>query len=139
MPGFKLLTLVAMLACAVPAQAGQSRSTGQDGVRVAARSPGEAAPALPVSLERIRRKLRTAQAVFSSHTLRLEFYVEVFGRAPALDVLKDLELTHGPVPYGAPTHAEFLAHVTPEAFRSPPMDLSAPLAWLARRLTGSAK
>ncbi len=128
--GAGLLTLLAVLALAVPAQGlppSHVRSVdvwSADGL------------AMPVSLERTKRKLgERPQSALSA--LRLQFHVEVFWRAPALGVLKDIDLTYGPVPYGARTHSEFLAQVTPEAFRSPPIDVSASVAWLARWLTGS--
>jgi hypothetical protein len=90
---------------------------------------------LPVSLERVRRQLVRAESS-SDEGLRLQYYVEVFGRAPRFDLLAGVDLQHGPVPYGAPTHADFLHLVTPQEFRSPPADLTsitmALMKWLNR-------
>ena len=133
--GAGFLILLIGLTFAVPALAGQGSAAACDHVP-SADSSSAAAFEMPVSLERIKHKLGERPRS-SVGALRLQFYVEVFARIPALDVLKDVELTYGPVPYGAPTHSEFLAHWTPEAFRSPPVDLSASLTWLARWLTGS--
>lgn len=90
---------------------------------------------LPISIERIQRKL--AQAPRSSAnplSLRLEYYIEVYGKAPRLDLFTDFDLEHGPVPYGAPTHAEFLQLLTPQEFRAPAADFPALIAWLAQQL-----
>ena len=91
---------------------------------------------LPVSLERIRRKL--AQVPPSQgFLLRLDYYVEVHGRAPQLDIFEAFDLHDGPVPFGAPTHSEMIRHVTPQEFRPPVVPLLAPLdaliEWLRSR------
>lgn len=90
---------------------------------------------LPVSLERIRRQLRELPESTESN-LRLSYYIEVYGRAPAVDLFGGFDLHTGPVPYGGPTHAEFLDVVTPQPFRTPAVDLLAPTKalfdWLMR-------
>ena len=78
---------------------------------------------LPASLERIQRKLAQVGPAQSS-LLRLDYYVEVYGRAPKINVLQDFDVHSGPVPYGAPTHAELLGLILPPESRTPPLLLS---------------
>ena len=78
---------------------------------------------LPVSLERIKRKLPQVGSAQSS-LLRLDYYVEVYGRAPKIDVLQAFDVHNGPVPYGAPTHADLLSLILPPESRTPPLLLS---------------
>ncbi len=75
---------------------------------------------LPVSLERIKRKQAQVGSAQSS-LLRLDYYVEVYGRAPKIGVLQDFDVHSGPVPYGAPTHAELLSLNLPPESRTPPL------------------
>ncbi len=77
---------------------------------------------LPVSLERIKRKLARVTPTQSS-LLRLDYYVEVYGRAPKIDVLQGFDVHSGPVPYGAPTHADLLSLILPPESHAPPLFL----------------
>ena len=75
---------------------------------------------LPVSLERIRRQLdRLAVRDAKRNLLRLNYYVEVYGRAPRINVIQNFDIHNGPVPHGAPSHAEMLAVTRPREFRTP--------------------
>jgi hypothetical protein len=76
---------------------------------------------LPISIERIRKRLAEVPASETTG-LKLDFYVEVHGEAPKIDVFGDFNFTSGPVRYGSPTHAEFLTLVTPQQFRTPTVD-----------------
>ena len=78
---------------------------------------------LPVSLERIKRKVARLGPAQSS-LLRLDYYVQVYGRAPKIDVLKAFDVHSGPVPDGAPTHAELLSLILPPESPAPPLLLS---------------
>jgi hypothetical protein len=110
---------------AKPSENGQASS-------ISVQTAGE----LPVSVERIRRKLAQAPASKTAG-LRLEYYVEVYGRSPHLDLFTDFDPTTGAVQYGSPTHQEFLDLVTPQEFKSPPADLLTPaialMKWLAEK------
>ncbi len=77
----------------------------------------------PVSLQRIKRKLAQLAPTQSS-LLRLDYYIEVYGRAPKINVLQAFDVHNGPVPYGAPTHAELLGLIRPPESRTPPLLLS---------------
>lgn len=73
-----------------------------------------------VDLSRIKRELAQAQAeqISQDDPLRLRFTVEVVGTAPKIDLLEGFNV-RGPLPYGSPTHQEFLDVVTPREYRTP--------------------
>lgn len=75
--------------------------------------------ALPVSLDRIKRRLASQEAVEEGRRslLNLSFYVDVYARAPAIDILQGINLESESVSYGAPTHSEMLEAVTPREWR----------------------
>ena len=82
---------------------------------------GRAVPSidsLGLSFARIKRELRMLPPSTAKTPLKLEYYVEVQGLMPPLPIFRPGELTTGPVAYGAPTHWDMMAHVTPEAFKS---------------------
>ena len=85
---------------------------------------------LPVSLERIKRKLdRLAVAANDRSVLRLRFYVEVYGRAPRINIFEGFDVHNGPVPYGAPTHTTMRDVATPIEFRSPVANIGNVIGW----------
>jgi hypothetical protein len=94
---------------------------------------------LPVSLNRIKRELdKTGPRERSTADgLRLNYYLDVYGKLPSLEMFRGFDLQFGPVPFGGPTHTEFLQLVTPQEFRSPPANLSnvaqAIAQWLSQR------
>lgn len=98
----------------------------------AAAQPAATAPAPPaidgtalgVSLSRIQRRLAADSRARSTGAspLKLEYYVDVYGNAPALRFFTGESLVYGSVPFSAPTHRDMLSHVTPQAFRSPRVD-----------------
>ena len=129
-----LAIIVALAALAVPVWAQDApQPQAQDAARIDATKLG-------VSLDRIQKGLRTAEAreQRKDDGLRLEFNVQVFGVAPRIDVIPDGEdLVFGPVPGTAPSHSQFLEFVTPQIFRTPTVPISsfAMLAaqWLAEK------
>jgi hypothetical protein len=89
---------------------------------------------LPISLHRIQRELRQSASTESHEGLRLRYQVDVYGRAPAIELFtKDDNLRSGPVPYGAPTHKQMLEMMTPQEYRTPVMDFTSFMRWLADR------
>jgi hypothetical protein len=89
---------------------------------------------LPVDLERIHRGLRESAVREEREGLNLRYTVEVYGQAPPIELFAPgANLASGPVPGGAPTHREMIAHVTPKEFRAPAADLRALLRWIAER------
>jgi hypothetical protein len=89
---------------------------------------------LPISLHRIQRELQQSASTESHEGLRLRYQIDVYGRAPAIELFTKADnLRSGPVPYGAPTHKEMLNMMTPQEFRTPVMDFSSFMRWLADR------
>jgi hypothetical protein len=88
---------------------------------------------LGVSLDRIQRGLRLTEtrekARQTGNALRLEFQVQVYGKAPKIEVLKGYDLFNGPVPGSAPTHRQFIDFVTPQIYRQPGLPISALAGW----------
>ena len=78
-----------------------------------------------MSFDRIKRELRILPPSTAKSAIKLEYYVEVQGLMPPLPLFRPGELTTGPVPYGAPTHRDMMDHVTPLAFKSPAIPVSA--------------
>jgi hypothetical protein len=97
-----------------------------------ATAPGVDAARLGVSMDRIRRGLRASEVreVRTDSPLRLEYQVQVFGSAPVIDAIGDFDIrASAPIPYGAPTHADFLRQNTPLAYRSPRIPISSLAGW----------
>lgn len=93
-------------------------------------------------MSRIQRGLRQSEArerSTSSSPFSVEYQIQVFGEAPRLDLLKDFSISStAPLSYGAPTHAEFLNHWTPQAYRSPPANFGALAGWALFQLAKRA-
>ena len=84
---------------------------------------------LPISLERIRRKLdRLPASDEERNLLRLDYYIEVYGHAPDLNVLDGFDIHNGPVPYGS-SHWDILAVTTPRHFKSPVANIGSVIGW----------
>lgn len=91
---------------------------------------------LPVSLERIRRKLdRLPASDEERNLLRLDYYIEVYGRAPALNALDGFDIHNGPVPYGS-SHRDILSVTTPRHFKSPVANIGNVIGWTWKDLLG---
>ena len=124
-----LALLLFVLSVAAPAWA-------QDSEARPAPQPQDAAPIdatkLGVSLTRIQKGLRVSESrdKQSLSPLRIEFAVQVYGIAPRIDLLKDVDLLHGDAPDSAPTHRQIIEFLTPQIYRQPSAPISA-LAWWA--------
>ena len=87
---------------------------------------------LPVNLERIQRQLQQATVRQNQDGLRLDFLVDVYGRAPRIELwAPEPNLMTAPAPYGAPTHRQILEQITPQEFRAPAADFSSLFRWLS--------
>lgn len=140
-------TVAAVLTATFLAPAGlfaqQQDQTGSANQRAVARKPPDAEN-LPVSLDRIRKQLAATRtrSKASKDGLRLEYFVDVYGRAPRIELfLPEENITSAPVMYGGMTHQEFLQVVTPQEFKSPPADIlgavSALMKWLSEKQKNS--
>ena len=119
-----LVTLAALVPAAAAAQAPAASSAapaGPETVSAAAIDPA----ALGVSIAKISRRLQ-ADAVARTQgdaPLKLEYFVDVYGTAPALRFFLGQDLVYGAVPGSAPTHSDMIYQLTPQAFRSPTVDI----------------
>lgn len=80
--------------------------------------------ALGVSISRISRRLQADARTRSdgNSPLKLEYFIDVYGTAPALRFFDGQDLRYGAIPMSPPTHADMLFQMTPQAFRSPRVD-----------------
>jgi hypothetical protein len=80
--------------------------------------------ALGVSISRISRRLQADARARSDgdSPLKLEYFIDVYGTAPALRFFDGQDLRYGAIPMSPPTHADMLFQMTPQAFRSPRVD-----------------
>lgn len=113
--------LIAGLAGQTPLS-GQSREDGT-------RSPGEASD-FSLNLGRIRDALRAELSTPTSGRLRLDVYVDVYGRPEANAILEQIDFARGALPSGAPTHADLIDEMTPRNFRVRGGDGRATLKWI---------
>ena len=96
--------------------------------------PRVRAARVPVNLERVKRKLAALPASDDERSLLdLSYYLEVYGRTPRLNLLAGFDSHTGPVPFGAPSHADMQALWTPQAFSAPVANLSSLFDWLLKR------
>jgi hypothetical protein len=93
---------------------------------------GSAEP-VPISVERIRRELERPRSARDA-ALRLDYYIEVYGRTAALDAyLASMDFT-GPARHGGPSHRDILHMITPQEFRPPVADIGALVRWINQKL-----
>ena len=117
------IIVVLLAAPAMPTRAGQV-----EGPEVLS------ATELPVLLERVRRKLdRLPSSQAERNLLRLSYYIEVYGRAPDLNLLEGFDIHNGPVPY-ATSHRELLGVATPRHFQPAVANVGNVLGWAWRRM-----
>jgi hypothetical protein len=94
---------------------------------------------LPVNLTRLQTQLRAAVERERRDQIdgvpHLRFNIDVLGTAPQIRLFtEDDNLLHGPVPYGAPTHADMINLATPQEFRAPAMDFSNLMRWIQSKV-----
>jgi hypothetical protein len=91
---------------------------------------------LGVDLSRISRGLRLAETKEKSAAegLRLDFSIQVYGRAPRIEVLNGVDLFNGAVPGTAPSHRQMIEHWTPPIYRQPALPISALAYWAATQI-----
>ena len=107
------------LAAALGAGIAAPPASGAQAPEAGPAAPEVGANEMPVSLDRIRRRLAAAEEAQEGRRtlLDLNFYVDVYARAPAIELLRDLDPQSESVPYGAPTHLEMLEAATPREWR----------------------
>ena len=114
-------TAVILLGMAQVAAAQSPQPTGTGGNT--ASTPGVVATIdvaqLPVDLQRIRQRFRENQVREVRNGLNLQYFIDVFAKAPNLVLLtKEDNLVYGQVPGGAPTHSDMIEQMTPREYRN---------------------
>ena len=96
---------------------------------------------LGVDLSRIKKGLRVAETreKLTTDGLRLNYSIQVYGQAPRIDVLKDIDLFNGGVPGTAPSHNQMIEFWTPAIYRSPTMPVSTLAFWAASQIWQKSK
>jgi len=118
------LCLVAALVLVLPAD-----SVAQQGDETATGTVADG-PTVALNLGRIKHRLALSQAREESGSpLRLEYRLSVYGVAPPIELLRGFDTQNGAVPFGAPTHDDFLHHWIPREFRTPAFPLFPLLGW----------
>lgn len=106
-------TVALGIGLALPAAGAAQEPDAQSAVEMADTS------ALPVSLDRIKRRMAETERTEAGRRglLDLNFYVDVYARAPAIELLRNFDLNSETVSYGSPTHREMLEAATPREWR----------------------
>ncbi|MCY4074290.1 MAG: hypothetical protein OXH04_02525 [Acidobacteria bacterium] len=130
-----VLTLAAALAVGVVAAADARAQTTDDAPPAADDAP-LTADEIPISFDRVQRELdRALRAPNAGRRLRLNDYVTVYARLPALDLIENtFDLSQGPIPHGAPTRVEMLNAMTPREWRTQGVNLANVIGWTVRRI-----
>jgi hypothetical protein len=90
---------------------------------------------LGVSLARIQRKLdRLPDGAQARSLLRLNYYVQVYAKAPPLTLFRGFDVHNGPVPYGTPMHNDMLNVMHPNELYPSAVNLNPVLGWAWRGL-----
>jgi hypothetical protein len=105
-------------------------SAAQD-LAVAAAGVGDSAePVVSLNLARVKRGLALLQEREGAGSLlRLEYRLSVYGVAPKIELLQGFDIQHGAVPFGGPTHADFMNMWEPKEFKAPTIPLMPLLRW----------
>lgn len=89
---------------------------------------------LPINLERVKRRLEVLPGSEEARSrLKIEFYVNVYARAPEIDPLEGFDIHTGLVPFGSPSHADMMRQWTPAGFDVATVDLGSVLGWIIGR------
>ena len=90
---------------------------------------------LGISLTRIQRKLdRLPDREEARSLLRLNYYVQVYARAPPLELFQGFDLYNSPIPYRVPSHSEMLSVMRPNRLYPSAANLTPILGWAWRGL-----
>ena len=90
---------------------------------------------LGISLARIQHRLdKLPEGDEARRLLRLNFYVQVYARAPKLELFDGFDLHNSPIPYGVPMHSEMLRMMSPNELYPTAVNLNPVLGWTWRAL-----
>lgn len=94
-----------------------------------------AAEDLGISLARIQRRLdKLPEGQEARNLLRLNYYIQVYAKAPRLELFKGFDLHNSPIPYGVPTHTEMLRMMNPNPLYPTAVNLNPLIGWTRRAL-----
>ena len=129
MRGLRAVVTLAVTLAMVVTVAGDARAQTTDDAPLTADE-------IPISFDRVRRELdRALRAPNAGRALRLNDYVTVYARLPALDLIENtFDLSQGPIPHGAPTRIEMLNAMTPREWRTQGVNLANVIGWTVRRI-----
>ena len=128
------LRLVALAVSLVMLMAGASAAAAQGTASTAAGAVLDAED-LGISLARIQRKLdRLPDGQEARSLLRLNYYVQVYAKAPPRTLFQGFDLHNSPIPYGVPLHREMLSVMRPNALYPSAANLTPILGWAWRGL-----
>ena len=133
-----MITRATMTALAVllpgPTEAAAGRPVPAPAVQESAPPASLPAIELPINLERVKRRLEVLPGSEEARSrLKLEFYVNVYARAPRIDPLEGFDIHTGLVPHGAPSHADMMRQWTPRGFDVPAADIGSVIGWILGR------
>jgi len=81
---------------------------------------------LGVSFDRIKRILGDRKPTADKNGLNLNYFVEVTAEAPPIQIFTKQDVAPtGPIPFGAPTHADIVDRLTPAEFKGGMVPVSA--------------
>ena len=73
---------------------------------------------IPGSLDRIRKQLdRVTELEGDNNLLRLDYYIDVYGLLPEINIVEGFTLDSGPVRFSVPSTSELLNASTPERYQ----------------------
>ena len=73
---------------------------------------------LPGSLDRIRKQLdRITESGDKKDLLRLDYFIDVYGQLPEINIAEGFKLDTGPVRFSVPSTSELLNASTPQRYQ----------------------
>jgi hypothetical protein len=115
-----VVAILLLLGVRVTAQQPPAQQPPASQTQPQTQSKPPSAESMGVSLKNIRKQVSETSPSQASNGsgLRYDFFVDVFGKRPAIDFFKDFDLSKGgAVKWGGVTHQEILNAVTPYPFR----------------------
>ena len=131
---FLIEALVGVAPAAAQSSSARQQALGTEGIPLQVDTAK-----LGIDIARVRRQLVRVTVREERDGMKLRYAVDVFGIAPPIDLFPssriDPNYFTGPVPYGAPSHREFIDLNTPIEHRNYPADVGALFRWLNEKTT----
>ena len=78
--------------------------------------------------------LKNAKTEYQDEAEEIATYSAIETLAETVNDKETAKLATGPVPWGAPTHKDFIDLVTPQEFKNYPIDINSLMQWLMQHL-----